>query len=153
MPESNQTLMSMVWFWHVTSVTQNMICKTPSSRHPLFPYKEVGTITSYEPHTVTGVLFLNQKSLGEYTTCSVPTPQDWKRTLTYQDITNSDWLLNQNRAYLEALQGIYRENWPEKTRQLHLWVIELDYTKNNLNLVETHVFYNPGWKAHISRNQ
>ena len=110
MPESNQTLMSMVCFWHVTSVMQNMICKAPRSRHPLFPYKEVGTVTSYEPNTVTGVLFPTQKCLGEYTTRSVPTPQDWKRTFAYQDITNADQLLNQNRAYIEALQGIYRKN-------------------------------------------
>ena len=129
MPESNQTVMSMVWFWHETSVSRNMIRKTPSSRHPLFPYKEVGTVTSYEPNMIAGVFFPTQGCLGEYTTCSVPTPQDWTRTLAYQDITNDDRLLNQNRAYFEALQGIYRENWPEKTRQLHLWVIKLDYTK------------------------
>ena len=60
MPESNQTVMSMVWFWHVTSVSRNMICKTPSSRHPLFPYKEVGTVTSYEPNMIAGVFFPTQ---------------------------------------------------------------------------------------------
>ena len=89
---------------------QNVICKTPSSGHPLFPYKEVGTVTSYEPNMIAGVLFPTQGSLGEYTTRSVLTPQDWKRTLGYQDLTNADRLLNQNRAYLEALQGIYGEN-------------------------------------------
>jgi len=59
---------------------------------------------------IAGVLFPTQGSLGEYTTCSVLTPQDWKRTLGYQALTNADQLLNQNRAYLEALQGIYGEN-------------------------------------------
>ena len=76
----------------------------------MFPYKEVGTVTSYEPNMIAGVFFPTQGCLGEYTTRSVPTPQDWKRTLGYQDLTNADQLLNHNREYLEALQGIYGEN-------------------------------------------
>ena len=70
--------------------TQNVLCKTPSSRHPLFPCKEVGTVTPYEPNMIAGVLFPTQGFLGEYTTRSVLTPQDWKRTPRYQDLTNAD---------------------------------------------------------------
>ena len=69
----------------------------------------MGIVTSYKPNAIDGV----------------PTQEFWRRihhAFTppphgYQDLTNADRPLNQNKACFQAfLQGIKQQTWPERTK-------------------------------------
>lgn len=57
----------------------------------------------------------SQGVLEEYTTRLAPAPQDSKRTLGYQDLTNADRLFNKNSCFQAFQQEICRQNCPETT--------------------------------------
>ena len=71
----------------------------------------MGTLTSYEPKTIAGVVFPTQVFLRRIYHAISARASGLEEKLGYQDLTNTDQRLNQNTAYLEAfLQGTYGEN-------------------------------------------
>ena len=64
-----------------------------------------------------------------------PMPKNSKRMLGYQDLTNADGLINQNKACFQAfLQEIYWDNWPEMTKD-YFNVSNLTLLHKNLTFI------------------